>query len=150
MTTFNRTTSEDKDFQTLVALLDQDLRIRDGEDHAFYAQYNKIDMIKNVIVCYVDDKAIGCGAFKKYEDETVEIKRMYVMPEFRSHGIGHKILNELEMWALELHYTSCILETGKMQPEAIRLYTKAGYHIIKNYGQYADVENSVCMQKEIL
>ncbi|MEP7265151.1 MAG: GNAT family N-acetyltransferase [Bacteroidota bacterium] len=149
MTTFNRTTSEDKDFQSLVALLDQDLRIRDGEDHAFYAQYNKIDLIKNVVVCYVDDKAIGCGAFKKYEEETVEIKRMYVLPDFRGHGIGHRILNELEVWALELENTSCILETGKMQPEAIRLYTKAGYTIIKNYGQYENVENSVCMQKYI-
>lgn len=149
MTTFERTNSDNEDFKTLVALLDADLKIRDGDDNAFYAQFNKIDMIKNVIVCYNDKKPIGCGAFKEYDKQTVEIKRMYVLPEYRGKGIGLKILNELELWAAELKFTECILETGKKQPEAISLYQKAGYQIIKNYGQYENVENSVCMRKSI-
>jgi ribosomal protein S18 acetylase RimI-like enzyme len=53
----------------------------------------------------------------------------------------------VESWAAELNYPECILETGKNQPEAIRLYKKAGYAIINNYGQYENVENSVCMKK---
>ncbi|MBN8788447.1 MAG: GNAT family N-acetyltransferase, partial [Terrimonas sp.] len=57
------------------------------------------------------------------------------------------IVNELEQWAKELHYTACVLETGKRQPEAIRLYQKAGYTLIENFGQYKNVENSVCMKK---
>ena len=150
MTIFNRTTSDDNDFRGLVAFLDKDLAIRDGDEHSFYAQFNKIDAIKNVIVCYIDEKPIGCGAFKPYDEKTVEIKRMFVQPEYRGHGIGLTILKELELWAAELNYPGCILETGKKQPEAIRLYEKAGYNIINNYGQYEHVENSVCMSKAIL
>ena len=98
MTIFNRTDSDNPDFQTLVALLDADLSMRDGDDHAFYAQFNKIAAIGNAIVCYVDDKAIGCGAFKKYDDHKAEIKRMFVLPQYRGHGIGLNILKELELW----------------------------------------------------
>lgn len=63
--------------------------------------------------------------------------------------IAGQILTALEEWAKELQHTSCILETGKKQPEAIRLYQKSGYNIIPNYGQYAGIDNSVCMKKEI-
>jgi len=150
MITFKRTLSDNADFQKLVALLNADLRIRDGDEHTFYAQFNKIENIRNVVVCYFDNKPIGCGAFKKYDDKRVEIKRMFVLSEYRGHGTGLAILKELEEWASALNYNECILETGKKQPEAIRLYQKAGYAIIKNYGQYENVENSVCMTKSIL
>ncbi|OQP49751.1 GNAT family N-acetyltransferase [Niastella yeongjuensis] len=149
MTTFQRTDSGNADFQDLVKLLDEDLAIRDGAEHAFYDQYNKIVNIKHAMVCYLDGQPIGCGAFKEYDEHTVEIKRMYVKPEYRSKGIGLYILRELELWAAELNYPTTILETGKKQPEAIRLYEKAGYTRIKNFGQYENVENSVCMSKDI-
>ena len=149
MTSFKRTTSGDTDFQNMVVLLDADLRIRDGDEHAFYAQFNKIENIRNVIVCYTNDEPIGCGAFKTYNETKAEIKRMFVQPQYRGKGIGLYILKELELWATELNYSECILETGKKQPEAIRLYQKAGYTIIKNYGQYENAENSVCMMKTI-
>lgn len=147
MSIFKRTHSDNIDFQNLVALLDEDLKIRDGDEHSFYSQFNKIQNIRNVIVCYIDDNPIGCGAFKEYDQKKVEIKRMFVQPKYRGHGIGLSILKELELWASELNYSEYILETGKKQPEAIKLYQKAGYTIIKNYGQYENVENSVCMSK---
>ena len=84
---------------------------------------------------------------RDYEEKIAEIKRMFVKPEFRGLGIGYSILKELEQWSVELNYVECILETGKKQPEAIRLYQKAGYILIPNYGQYENVENSVCMKK---
>ena len=149
MTQFIRTDSDNTDFQSLVALLDADLARRDGDEHAFYAQFNKIATIRNAIVCSVDDKAIGCGAFREYDESKVEIKRMFVLPLYRGHGIALKILNELELWAAELNYREYILETGKKQPEAIRLYQKAGYSMIPGYGQYLNVENSVCMMKTV-
>ncbi len=99
MTTFIRTTSDNPDFQMLVALLDADLKIRDGEEHAFYAQFNKTANLNNVIVCYVDDKPIGCGAFRAHGEQKAEIKRMFVQPEYRGHSIGLNILKELELWA---------------------------------------------------
>lgn len=150
MITIFRTDSDNRDFQILVTLLDKDLSERDGEEHSFYAQYNKTTMIKNVVVCYKDNAPIGCGAFKKFDDTKVEIKRMYVKLESRGLGIAMKILSELEKWAAESGYSSTVLETGKRQPEAINLYNKAGYKIIPNFGQYEGVENSVCMMKENL
>lgn len=148
--TFNRTDSTNEDFIALVTLLDQDLKHRDGDEHSFYAQYNKIETIRNVIICYVEEKPIGCGAFKVYSPGKAEIKRMFVLPAYRGQGVGLNILQQLELWASELKYSKCVLETGKKQPEAITLYKKAGYSIIKNYGQYENVENSVCMQRSIL
>ncbi len=144
-----RTTSDDSDFIDLVVLLDQDLKIRDGLEHFFFAQFNKLDSIRNVVVFYSDGDPIGCGAFKKYDEQSVEIKRMFVKEEFRLKGIAGIILKELELWAKESGCSACVLETGKRQPEAIRLYQKSGYKIIPNYGQYENVDNSVCMKKII-
>ena len=149
MITITRTDSDNTDFKTLVALLDADLRIRDGEEHSFYAQFNKIDKIKHAVVAYQNNIAVGIGAIKQYSDKSAEIKRMYVLPECRRQGVAQAILNTLEQWAAELHFESCILETGKKQPEAIELYKKYGFHLIPNYGQYENVENSVCMEKQI-
>lgn len=145
-----RTSSSDQDFRELVKLLDADLRMKDGDDHAFYAQFNKIDAIKNVVVAYVDQQAVGCGAFKPFDMNTVEIKRMFIMPEFRRMGIAGQILTELELWAYETGSQFCVLETGKKQPEAIQLYLKMGYQIIPNFGQYQNMENSVCMKKQVM
>ena len=144
-----RTNSENTDFVELVKLLDADLAIRDGKDHSFYAQYNKIDNIKHVVVAYDNSKPVGCGAIKEYSPDTMEIKRMYTLPEERGKRIATKILIELEKWAHELSYKRCILETGKKQPEAISLYKRNEYKIIPNYGQYVGMENSVCFEKEI-
>ncbi|MDB5209891.1 MAG: family N-acetyltransferase [Sediminibacterium sp.] len=144
-----RTNSENKYFIELVKELDADLAQRDGNDHAFYAQFNKINKINFAIVAYEDQVAVGCGAIKEYEAGTMEVKRMYVRPAHRGKGIAVKILAALEEWTGEMGFTKCILETGKKQPEAINLYSNNGYHSIPNYGQYANVENSVCFEKEI-
>ena len=148
--TFERTTSDNENFLSLVALLDEDLAIRDGEDHAFYAQFDTLDHIKNVVVGYQGSHAIGCGAFKPYNKTTAEIKRMFVRPEFRGQGIAIGILTALENWATEYDFTNCILETGTNNPEAIQLYTKMGYSIIPNYDQYENVVTSVCLGKSIV
>jgi GNAT superfamily N-acetyltransferase len=144
-----RTDSDNKDFKSLVRLLDADLAIRDGEDHSFYSQFNKIDTIKYVVMAYENNNPVACGAIKEYGPQIMEVKRMYVLPESRKKGIASKILSQLEKWAAELAYTKCILETGKMQPEAIELYHKNGYKLIPNYGQYAGVPNSLCFEKDI-
>jgi len=125
MIIIKRTNSDDLDFQELAALLDLELMIRDGEEHSFYAQFNKIDKIKHAVVAYKEDIPVGCGAIKRYEEKIAEIKRMFVKPEFRGLGIGYSILKKLEQWSVELYYVECILETGKKQPEAIRLLSKS-------------------------
>ena len=142
-----RTNSENIDFIKLVKLLDSDLKIRDGDDHEFYNQFNKIDLIKHVVVVYENDIPLGCGAIKQYNSSSTEIKRMFVLPESRGNGLASLILNELEQWASELSFKKCILETGIKQPEAIRLYSKNGYNLMLNYGQYEGVKDSRCFCK---
>ena len=144
-----RTDSTNIDFVKLVSFLDADLKIRDGADHDFYDQFNKIGGLKNVVVAYENENPVGCGAFKIHENDIVEIKRMYVSLIGRRKGIASKVLTELENWAKELNFKKCILETGKQQPEAIELYKNCGYTITTNFGFYENVDNSVCFEKFI-
>jgi GNAT superfamily N-acetyltransferase len=153
-----RTSSNSPDFQSLVKLLDSELKEFDGEEHTFYSQYNKIENIKHVVVAYAapphplpegegQNIAVGCGTIKEFSDDTAEVKRMYVNNVLRGKGIGRKILAELEKWALELNYKYLILETGKRQREAVALYSNSGFEIIPNYGQYRGIDNSICFRK---
>ena len=119
-----RTDSDNADFIALVKHLDADLAERDGSDHSFYSQFNKINKIKHAVVAYENDKPIACGAIKEFSPDAMEVKRMYTIPASRGKGVAGKVLTELEKWATELSYKKCVLETGKRQPEAIELYKK--------------------------
>ena len=147
--TLIRTDSNNIDFRELVILLDKELAIRDGEEHTFYAQFNKVDAIKHVVVAYQNEIPVACGAIKPFSDTAAEVKRMFVHPDYRKKGYAARILTELEKWTVELGFLKCVLETGKRQPEAISLYQKVGYQIISNYGQYIGVDNSICMSKTL-
>jgi putative acetyltransferase len=147
--TIKRTNSDDKEFHLLVEKLNKDLEDRYGVLQEFYSRFNSIKNLPTVIIAYCDDEAVGCGCFKKFDDESVEVKRMYVLEEQRGKGTGAAILRELEKWAAELKVSSIVLETGNNQPEAIHLYEKMGYKVIPNYGQYSGMETSICMKKEL-
>ncbi|MTK53191.1 GNAT family N-acetyltransferase [Paludibacter sp.] len=142
-----RTTNENAAFRRLIAELDEDLNSRYGELQKQYNGFNRVDKIDTVVIARIENEAVGCGCFKPFDNETVEIKRVFVQKSFRGKGIADAILKELETWAAELGFTSAILETGKSQPEAIRFYTKQGYAAIPNFGQYVGNDNSICMKK---
>nr|WP_321452236.1 GNAT family N-acetyltransferase [uncultured Carboxylicivirga sp.] len=144
-----RTHSADIAFIELVKQLDADLALRDGEEHGFYAQFNKTDEIKHVVVIFNNERAVACGALKQYDEQTMEVKRMFTQATERGNGFASLVLQELEIWAAQLGYSKCILETGIRQPEAIALYNKNGYSLIPNYGQYKTVEDSRCFEKRV-
>lgn len=144
-----RTTSAHADFKTLVSQLDNYLTVIDGDEHDFYHQFNGIDLLKNCIVIHDKNTAIACGAIKKMDATSYEVKRMYVVPEARGNGVATRILKELETWAKELGAIHCVIETGKRMEDAVQLYSKNGYRRIKNYDPYIGVENSICFSKEI-
>ena len=108
--TLKRTNSKNTDFIKLVKQLDAYLKITDEDEHDFYNQFNNIDVLKEVVVIYAETEInsaqvnipVGCGAFKKFNDIAVEVKRMYVVPEKREQGFAQKIVSELETWAKEL------------------------------------------------
>jgi len=149
MITIKRTNSDDLDFQELVKLLDLELQERDGEEHSFYAALNKTNTLNYVVVAYLQDEPIGCGALRAYSNDTMEVKRMFVPLHKRGQGIASTLLSALEIWCKELGIKKCILETGKNQPEAIALYKKNRYKIIPNFGKYEGVENSVCFENKL-
>jgi GNAT superfamily N-acetyltransferase len=146
---FIRTTSDHPDFRKMVNALDEDLYERNGEAQLKYRPYNQIDKIKHAIVIYWGGKPVGCGCFKRFDDHTVEMKRMFVVPEMRGKQLAARMLQELETWAIEEGNTAAVLETGHKQVEAIRLYTIAGYLLTENYGQYIGMEESICYRKEL-
>lgn len=145
-----RTNSNNPDFIFLVKHLDAYLKITDGDEHHFYNQFNSIDALKHVVIAYLDNQPSGCGAFKEFNPKSVEIKRMFTSSEARGKGIATLILKELEDWAAESDYSSCILETGIRQIEAVQFYKKNLYTITQNYGQYIGIENSLCFEKKLL
>ena len=149
MLTTVRTNSDNPQFIKLVGALDAYLAITDGDEHAFYSQYNKIDKIKHVVISYENEIPVGCGAIKEFAADSMEVKRMFTSPEGRKKGVATTVLSALEQWAGELGYKKCVLETGIRQADAISLYQKCGYQSIPNYGQYIGVDNSVCFEKEL-
>lgn len=144
-----QTNQASKDFQQLVEQLDAELAIRDGDDHAFYHQFNGIDALDHVVVAYENNRPVGCGAFKARNKQQVEIKRMYVLPAVRKKGYAAAILIALERWAVEIGFGEAILETGKAQIEALSFYPKQGYAVMPNFSPYIGVENSVCFEKTL-
>lgn len=147
MFTIARETSDSAPLRELVRLLDADLNDRYGNIQAQYDQYNSLAKLDGVVIAYAAGRAVGCGCFRRFDDRTAEIKRMFVRPENRGSGAAQLILAELERWAIESGFGRAILETGVLQREAIRLYAKSGYSPIDNYGQYVGMEHSVCMAK---
>lgn len=144
-----KTTSENPNFIKLIAALDKSLWERYPEFKNNYWGNNVLDLNPNVVIIYLDDKAVACGCFKKYDKNTIELKRMFVSPQVRGMGLAKKIIEELELWAHDLGFSFSVLETLYKQNEAIGLYQKVGYTIVDNYGPYVGLENSICMKKQI-
>ncbi|GAA3615894.1 GNAT family N-acetyltransferase [Kineosporia mesophila] len=80
---------------------------------------------------------------------SVEMKRLYVRPGFRRHGLARRLLASAELRAMALGYTRLILETGTKQPEAVALYRSAGYQPHAGFGLYKDEEGSLHFAKNL-
>jgi predicted DNA-binding protein (MmcQ/YjbR family)/N-acetylglutamate synthase-like GNAT family acetyltransferase len=148
---FKDTDGEDPDFALLCGKLDLALDEMVGKkfQRSQYNQYNQRDSIHDVIVVYRNGEPIACGAFKMYDEDHAELKRIYTEPSCRGMGLGAELVRRLEAKAKILGYQWCILETGKPLEAACHVYKKAGYQIIPNYGQYVDMPNSICMERRI-
>jgi GNAT superfamily N-acetyltransferase len=101
------------------------------------------------LLARVDGRPVGCGALRRIDTTTGEIKRMYVAPAARGTGLGRRLLDELERHARGLGLRRLVLETGPRQPEAIGLYQRAGFARIPCFGEYRHAPLSVCMAKPL-
>ncbi|OPJ62875.1 GNAT family N-acetyltransferase [Clostridium oryzae] len=129
--------------------MDEELNKRYGKLQKQYDKFNKLDYIKDVVVIYKDNIAAGCGAFKKYNDRTIEIKRIFVKEAYRGQGLSKLLLAKLEQFGIEKGFKYAVLETGVKQNEAIGLYESSGYTVIDNFGQYEGNSNSICFKKAL-
>lgn len=146
MSVLIRTTRTHPTFQTLVQALNTELASRDGADHPL-AQFNPTTNLLGVVLSYQGETPVGCGAIGRYDEQSVEIKRMYVVPAARGQKIGKQLLNELESWAKEQGYRKSLLFMGSRQPEALRLYQNNGYRSIPPYGELKDILDCICRSK---
>ncbi|BCN29092.1 GNAT family N-acetyltransferase [Anaeromicropila herbilytica] len=148
---FKDTNGEDPDFAMLCTELDRTLDELVGTifQRKQYDQYNQRDNIHDVIIAYQKGIPVACGAFKMYDEEHAELKRIYTDASCRNIGLGTEMLRRLEAKAKIKGYKYCILETGKPLEAACHVYQKAGYKVIPNYGQYANMPDSICMERKI-
>lgn len=144
-----RTTSDNPDFTRLTDKLDDELCSIYQTKKEDFEEYNRITDLKTVVLAYEEQDLVGCGCFKKFDETTLELKRMFIEPAFRGRGIASAIVQELEKWGIELGYASAFLETGEGQPQAIQLYKKLGYEQITDFSKYQVSDYSVCMMKSL-
>jgi putative acetyltransferase len=144
-----RTTANHPDFQALVKQLDHELWVELEEDQGTYDHFNKVEDLRTAVVLYEENEPVGCGCFKRFDENSVEIKRMFVRKDKRGKGLSKKILSELETWAKEEKYERAVLETSIYFNTAQKLYFGSGYSVIPNYGPYADLPGSICMKKRL-
>lgn len=151
LTEFVRTDGKNEDFVENCRLLDMDLDRRVGRQikREKYQKFNQLDEIQEAIVVYEDQKPAGGGAIRKYDDDTVELKRVFVHNEYQGRGIGSRLVSLLMEWAAELGYQRMILETGELLAESCAVYKKLGFEVIPNYGPYVNMPESLCMAKEL-
>lgn len=138
--------------QQLIAALDAELSGRYPEAGAthFRLDPEEVGPGRGVFLVLRDgDSAIGCGAIRRLDARTAEIKRMFVVPDRRGQGLGGVVLGALEAAARALGVTRLVLETGVRQPEAIALYRRFGFSGIPPFGEYIGSELSVCLGKEL-
>jgi GNAT superfamily N-acetyltransferase len=101
------------------------------------------------VVAYDGAESVATGGLRKSDDGAMEIKRMYVKPQWRGRGLSRVVLADLEQRARDLGATRIVLETGEKQPEAIRLYETSGYERIDGFGHYACSPMSVSFGKTL-
>jgi GNAT superfamily N-acetyltransferase len=138
--------------QALIAALDADIldRYPNPDDNFFELSPEEVAPEHGAfVIARANGQAIGCGAVRRIDATTAEIKRMYVIPSARGQGLSRRILVFLEAEAARLGVTRLVLETGDRQVEAVALYLRAGFERIPRFGEYVDAPLSVCFGKDL-
>lgn len=119
------------------------------ENRMDFIPYNISDIIQDVLLAYIDGKCVACAGLKKYSEFDVEIKRVWVEPDYRYKNIATKMMKILEEKAIENGFHRLILQTREIMYDAVALYKKLGYVQIPNYPPYDKLEGAVCYAKNV-
>jgi putative acetyltransferase len=143
-------TATSENARRLIAELDADLRTRYPDAPINGIEPQQVAGESGVFVLALcDGVPVGCGAFRRLDARTVEIKRMFVRAAARRRGVAACILSALESIAVKRGFSCARLETGTAQPEALAFYERAGYQRISAFGSYVENPHSVCFEKTL-
>jgi putative acetyltransferase len=140
------------DATRLIAALDAHLADRYSADQRFGPNLRPQHLAPGLgtfVIARAGGRAVGCGALRRLDEASAEVKRMYVEPELRGQGIAKEILDHLEASARVMGARRLVLETGIYQAEAIGLYRRVGFTPVRCWGEYEGVLTSVCFEKNI-
>ena len=110
-----------------------------------FIPYNLSESISDVLIAYIDGVPVGCAGLKNYSETDVEIKRVWVEPEYRGKHNATELMDKIEEKARELGFERAVLQTRPIMPDAVGLYEKRGYDLIDNYPPYDKLEGAICM-----
>lgn len=144
-------TCDNSDFFMLCGELDDFLNQAIGgeEKREKYKIFNHADTMDFVAVAYDNEELAGCGALRKYSEDEMEVKRVFVREEYRGRNIGGLLLESLIIQAEKTDIKRLVLETGAFLDASVRLYQRYGFERIENYGAYKDMPESLCMGRDI-
>ncbi|MEO7328465.1 MAG: GNAT family N-acetyltransferase [Minicystis sp.] len=138
--------------QALIGTLDAELSGRYPEEGSTYFRLDEDEVAPGrgvFLVAFRGDEPVACGAVRKLDAHSAELKRMYVVPAARGLGLGRQMLAALEIEAAALGVTTLLLETGTRNHEALSLYAQQGYARVPAFGEYVSSPFSVCMGKAV-
>lgn len=141
------TDETDERFQSLVAELDEGYFKRIGDGLKRYQSYNEFKKPHVVILALDGNDAVACASYRKFDEDSVEFKRVYVKRKYRKRGLAYCLIQKLERLVIEDGFKHSYIVTGKKNFAAINLYMKLNYKKIENFGQFKDDDAVICMKK---
>lgn len=145
------TNGKDEDFQRFYLITEEYYSEIVGgiKNRSSFVPYNISDSITDVVIAYYDDIAIGCAGLKRYSDDDVEVKRVWVEPDYRGQNIAANLMEMLENRARQQGFRRTILQTRQIMLDAVKLYSNRGYYQIDNYPPYDKLEGAICFAKDL-
>ncbi len=119
------------------------------ENRKSFIPYNISASVQDVLIAYMDDVPVACSGLRKYSENDIEIKRVWVEPEYRGHHIATEMMIRIEDKAKRQGFRRAILQTREQMNSAVELYEKLGYDRINNYPPYDKLDGAICFAKEL-
>ena len=119
------------------------------ENRKSFMPYNISASVQDVLIAYMDDVPVACSGLRKYSESDIEIKRVWVEPEYRGHHIATEMMIRIEDKAKRQGFRRAILQTREQMNSAVELYEKLGYDRINNYPPYDKLDGAICFAKEL-
>lgn len=119
------------------------------ENRKSFIPYNSSASIQEVLIAYIEDVPVACSGIKKYSERDVEIKRVWVEPEYRGYHVATDMMKMIETKAKQQGFQRTILQTREIMADAVKLYEKLGYYRIDNYPPYNELDGAICFAKDL-